>query len=79
MSLSQWQHGHDFCGEFSIAEKNTRRVLALTATMISVVAHRAKTPAAHKQLLREHEELVHVTIEVNLCPDGDSLPAGNAN
>ncbi len=35
-NLSPWQHGHDFCGEFSSAEKNTRRVLLLTATMMVV-------------------------------------------
>jgi hypothetical protein len=34
--LSMWQHGHDFCGEFAAAEKNTRRVLALTAVMMVV-------------------------------------------
>ena len=45
------------------------------AAIISVVAHEPKTPAAYKQLLREHEELVHVTIEVNLCP-GDRQPYG---
>ena len=38
------------------------------AAVISVVAREPKTPAAYKRLLREHEELVHVTIEVNLCP-----------
>lgn len=35
-SLSTWQHGHDFCGEFTSAERNTRRVLALNATMMAV-------------------------------------------
>ena len=35
-NISRWQHGHDFCGEFSGAEKNTRRVLMLTATMMVV-------------------------------------------
>ena len=34
--LSVWQHQHDFCGEFAAAEKNTRRVLALTAIMMVV-------------------------------------------
>jgi cation diffusion facilitator family transporter len=40
------------------------------AAVVSVVAHEPKTPAAYKQLLREHEELVHVTIEVNPCAAG---------
>jgi cation diffusion facilitator family transporter len=34
--LSVWQHQHDYCGEFAAAEKNTRRVLALTAIMMVV-------------------------------------------
>lgn len=35
-NLSGWQHTHDYCGEFAAAEKNTRRVLALTAMMMVV-------------------------------------------
>jgi cation diffusion facilitator family transporter len=34
--LSPWQHDHDYCGQFDAAEKNTRRVLALTAVMMIV-------------------------------------------
>jgi len=34
--LSQWTHGHDFAGEFDAAEKNTRRVLWLTAAMMVI-------------------------------------------
>ncbi len=41
------------------------------AAIISVVAHEPKTPAAYKRLLQEHEELVHVTIEVNRCLGDD--------
>lgn len=37
------------------------------AAIISVVAHEPKSPDAYKNLLREHEELVHVTVEVNTC------------
>lgn len=37
------------------------------AAIISVVAHEPKSPDAYKSLLREHEELVHVTVEVNRC------------
>jgi cation diffusion facilitator family transporter len=47
------------------------------AAVISVVAHEPKTPAAYKELLREHEELVHVTIEVNRCLGNDGI-AGQA-
>jgi len=31
---SRWKHGHDFTADFSAAEKNTRRVLILTAAMM---------------------------------------------
>jgi hypothetical protein len=33
-NIARWQHGHDFCGDFAGAEKNTRRVLALNGLMI---------------------------------------------
>ncbi len=36
MDSSRWKHSHDFAGEFSSAEKNTRRVLALTAAMMAI-------------------------------------------
>lgn len=42
------------------------------AAIISVVAHEPKAPQAYKDLLKEHEELVHVTVEVNLCVGDDS-------
>jgi cation diffusion facilitator family transporter len=31
-----WKHHHDFCGGFAPAERNTRRVLALTGVMMAV-------------------------------------------
>src|SRR5580698_4806308 len=34
--LSPWRHAHDFTGEFQAAEKNTRRVLWLTAAMMVI-------------------------------------------
>jgi cation diffusion facilitator family transporter len=34
--LTRWTHGHDFAGEFEAAEKNTRRVLWLTAAMMVI-------------------------------------------
>jgi cation diffusion facilitator family transporter len=37
------------------------------AAIISVVAHEPRTPSFYKQPLKEHEELVHVTVEVEKC------------
>jgi cation diffusion facilitator family transporter len=37
------------------------------AAMISVVAHRPKSSDSYRELLREHHELVHVTIETQHC------------
>jgi len=34
--IARWKHEHDFCGDFSAAEKSTRRVLILTAVMMAV-------------------------------------------
>src|SRR5215470_5396609 len=36
LDLSPWKHHHDYCGDFSNAEKNTRRVLILTTVMMVV-------------------------------------------
>jgi len=33
-NISHWKHGHDFTADFSASEKNTRRVLMLTAIMM---------------------------------------------
>lgn len=41
------------------------------AAIISVVAHEPKTVSTYKELLKEHEELVHVSIEVQRCCVGD--------
>ena len=37
------------------------------AAIVSVVAHHPKTPEEYRQLLKIHEELVHVNIEVQTC------------
>ena len=37
------------------------------AAMISVVAHEPKSSDSYRELLREHDELVHVTIETQHC------------
>jgi cation diffusion facilitator family transporter len=41
------------------------------AAIISVVAHNPKTVKAYKQSLLQHEELVHVNIEVQRCCSGE--------
>ena len=37
------------------------------AAIISLVSHEPKRPAAYKRALEQHEELVHVTVEVHRC------------
>jgi cation diffusion facilitator family transporter len=37
------------------------------AAIVSIVAHEPKTCEAYRELLREHEELVHITIETQAC------------
>ena len=37
------------------------------AAIVSIVAHDPKPAEAYRELFREHEELVHVTVEVQLC------------
>jgi cation diffusion facilitator family transporter len=39
------------------------------AAIISLVAHHPKTPDAYRAVLKIHEELVHVTIEVRTCDE----------
>src|ERR1700736_2948573 len=39
------------------------------AAIVSIVAHEPKTSDQYRDLLREHEELVHVTIETQHCRD----------
>jgi len=52
------------------------------AAIIGIVAHNPKTPEGYRQALKIHEELVHVTIEVQTChsqsveyPQTDLVPA----
>ena len=37
------------------------------AEVISLVARLPQPPEFYKRLLREHEELIHVTVEINRC------------
>jgi cation diffusion facilitator family transporter len=39
------------------------------AAIVAIVAHQPKSAETYRQLLKEHEELVHVTIETHLCPE----------
>lgn len=43
------------------------------AAAISVVAHHPKPPEEYRQALKIHEELVHVTVEVQLCNDHETV------
>src|ERR1043166_6747391 len=48
------------------------------AAMISVVAHQPKSSDTYHELLREHDELVHVTIETQHCREHPA-PVGMAS
>jgi Co/Zn/Cd efflux system component len=37
------------------------------AAVVSIVAHEPKTSEDYRDLLRAHDELVHVTIETQVC------------
>jgi Co/Zn/Cd efflux system component len=39
------------------------------AAIVSIVAHNPKPSDAYRALFREHEELAHVTVEVQHCHD----------
>jgi Co/Zn/Cd efflux system component len=44
------------------------------AAIVSIVAHEPKSCEEYRELLREHEELVHITIETQHCRgDHESL------
>jgi cation diffusion facilitator family transporter len=45
------------------------------AAIVSIVAHEPRPCETYRDLLREHEELVHVTIETQRCHDHESSPA----
>src|SRR5215468_2078236 len=47
------------------------------AAMISIVAHEPKSCDSYRALLREHDELVHVTIETHHCRE-DHAPVASA-
>ena len=43
------------------------------AAIISVVAHHPKTPEEYRAALKVHEELVHVTVEVQMCHEQENV------
>jgi cation diffusion facilitator family transporter len=45
------------------------------AAIVSIVAHEPKSSDAYRELLREHEELVHVTVETQQCREHASTHA----
>ena len=45
------------------------------AAIISVIAHHPKTPEEYRAALKIHEELVHVTVEVQMCQDHETVLA----
>jgi Co/Zn/Cd efflux system component len=55
-------------GDSAIADLHIWQIGVMKfAAIISIVAHSSKSPSAYKELLKEHEELVHVTVEVQQC------------
>lgn len=45
------------------------------AAIVSIVAHEPKAVETYRELFREHEELVHVTVEVQHCHEHEDSPA----
>lgn len=46
------------------------------AAIVSIVAHDPKPSETYRDLFREHEELVHVTVEIQSCHDQEANAAG---
>ena len=45
------------------------------SAIVSIVAHEPKSPQHYKRLVSIHEELVHVTVEVNRCEEDKAVAA----
>lgn len=45
------------------------------AVIASIVSDHPRDPDDYKELLADRPELVHITVEVNLCPNNDPVPA----
>jgi len=48
------------------------------AAMVSVCAHEPRSSDFYRELLREHDELVHITIETQHCREDHPVAAGLA-
>ena len=48
------------------------------AVVLSVVSDHPQQPEYYKDLLRIHEELVHISVEVHTCPSHRAEEAGHA-
>jgi cation diffusion facilitator family transporter len=46
------------------------------AAIVTIVAHQPQTMDAYRKRLAIHEELAHLTIEIQQCNEHDSLPPG---
>lgn len=56
-------------GDAKVADLHVWRVgRGSYAVEVCVVADKPLTPAAYRERLKQHEELVHVSVEVNRCP-----------
>jgi cation diffusion facilitator family transporter len=64
-------------GDSLVADLHVWQVAAdRFAAIVSIVAHQPKSPEAYRALLREHEELVHITVGVETCHENEP---GHAN
>jgi Co/Zn/Cd efflux system component len=48
------------------------------AAIVAVVTHRPRPPEHYKHLLQDHDDLVHVTVEVQECPSASRPPSGSS-
>lgn len=61
-------------GDSTIADLHIWQVgVGKFAAIVSVVAHHPKTPEEYRRALKIHEELVHVTVEVQICHDHEPV------
>ena len=49
------------------------------AAIVCIVGHDPKPADTYREMFREHEELVHVTIEVQRCNEQGSFPSNDLN
>jgi len=66
--------GDSLVTDLHVWQVSTRKFAAI----VSIVAHEPKPVETYRELFREHEELVHVTIEVQHCHDHEESHAHSA-